>query len=210
MKRVVSFIVFACSAMSVSAQVGNEWIHHDRPYLKIPVGRDGIYKVSHADLQQAGFPTGRDPNLLQLFHRGQEQAILVQGESDGVFNASDYIEFYGRRNDGTLDSTLYDVAAHQPHQLYNLYSDTTAYFLTYGDAAGKRMATFSVLPTGQAAESFHWEERLTILKESYSGGVDYGSVQKTVFDQGEGWMGVQVVQGQEVSYAISGITDIVS
>lgn len=210
MKRVVSFIVFACSAMSVSAQVGNEWIHHDRPYLKIPVGRDGIYKVSHADLQQAGFPTGRDPNLLQLFHRGQEQAILVQGESDGVFNASDYIEFYGRRNDGTLDSTLYDVAAHQPHQLYNLYSDTTAYFLTYGDAAGKRMTTFSAVPSGQAAESFHWEERLTILKESYSGGVDYGSVQKTVFDQGEGWMGVQVVQGQEVSYAISGITDIVS
>lgn len=210
MKRLVSSIIFTCCAVGAAAQIGNEWIHYDRPYLKIPVGRDGLYKVAHSDLQQAGFPTGSDPRLLQLFHRGKEMAIHVEGDSDGVLNANDYIEFYGRRNDGSLDSTLYEAVSFQPHTLYNLYSDTTSYFLTYGTEAGKRMATFSALPSGQTAESFHWEEKLTLLKETYSGGIDYGNVQRTVFDQGEGWMGGQLVQGQEVTYTISGITDIVS
>ena len=129
MKRVVSSILFACCVMSAAAQVGNEWIHYDRPYLKIPVGRDGVYRISHSALQLAGLSTARDPKLLQLFHRGKEQAIHVQGEGDGVFHISDYIEFYGRKNDGALDSTLYQVTSHQPHTLYSLYSDTTSYFL---------------------------------------------------------------------------------
>lgn len=210
MKRLVSSIFFIFCALAAAAQIGNEWIRYDRPYLKVPVARDGLYKVSYSDLLQAGFPTGRDPVYLQLFHRGQQQAILVQGESDGIFNSSDYIEFYGRKNDGTLDSTLYDVSSHQPHRLYNLYSDTTSYFLTYGDEAGKRMTMFSAMPSGQTAEAFHRAEKLTILKDTYSGGIDYGNVQKTIFDQGEGWMGVQIVQGQEKSYTISGITDAAS
>jgi len=36
-----------------------------------------------------------------------------------------------KRNDGTLDSIFIQPYALQPHKYYNLYSDTTAYFLTY-------------------------------------------------------------------------------
>ena len=86
-------------------QIGHEWIQYAQPYLKISVAQDGIYRVSAQSLQQAGFTNG-DPRKLQLFHRGKEQVIHVEGESDGVFGSGDYIEFYGQRNDGTLDSTL--------------------------------------------------------------------------------------------------------
>ena len=208
MKRLVSFIAFFSFLFNAVAQNGNEWIQYQQPYLKIPVARDGIYRISHDDLQQAGFPIVAPPASIQVFHRGVEHAIHVNGEGDGVFNPGDYIEFYGQQNDGAPDSTLYAQPTYQPHKLYNIFTDTTAYFLTYGGTAGKRMEAFAVTPQG-IPESYHHAEKILILKQSYSPGVDYGNIQKTVFDQGEGWMGTQIIQGQEVSYSIQGITETV-
>ena len=208
MKRLVSFVAFLSFLSNAFAQHGNEWIRYGQPYLKIPIGRDGLYRLTYDDLQQAGFPIVAPPNSIQLFHRGVEHAIYVYGEGDGAFNSGDYIEFYGQQNDGTLDSTLYALPSYQPHKHYNLYSDTTSYFLTYGAMSGKRMETFAASVQG-VAESYHRAEKLLILKQSYSPGVDYGNVQKSVFDQGEGWMGPQIIQGREISYSLEGITETV-
>lgn len=205
MKRLVSSLLPLLLAINAVGQIGHEWIQYAQPYLKISVAQDGIYRVSFQALQQAGFTNG-DPRKLQLFHRGKEQAIYVEGESDGALGSGDFIEFYGRRNDGTLDSTLYLIPAQQPHRYYNLFSDTTAYFLTAGSSNGKRMVTYSASSGGLVARSFHWAEKLLILRESYSGGIDYGDAQKSSFDAGEGWMGAQVLHGQEVTYKLEGIT----
>src|SRR5688572_14896611 len=130
MKRVVSAFFFLFITFHAVCQYGNEWISFGQQYFKIPVGSDGLYRIPYQELVQAGFPVAADPKTFQLFHRGVEQAILVEGEGDGVFHSNDYIEFFGRRNDGTLDSTLYENSGHQPHRYYNLFSDTTSYFLT--------------------------------------------------------------------------------
>jgi hypothetical protein len=85
-------------AVSATAQVGNEWINFSQPYYKIPTVQDGIYRLTYSDLQQAGFPVDAvNPKNLQIFHRGVEQAIFVNGEGDGTFNNSDFIEFYGKK-----------------------------------------------------------------------------------------------------------------
>jgi hypothetical protein len=69
------------------AQYANDWIHPGQSYYKITVGRDAIYRLTHADLINAGVPLATvDPRTLQLFHRGEEQAIYVEGEQDAVFN----------------------------------------------------------------------------------------------------------------------------
>lgn len=206
MKRLVSAIFLLFLALHAFGQFGNEWISFGQPYFKIPAATSGMYRITFQALQNAGLTGSPDPRSFQLFHRGVEQAILVAGEDDGVFDSSDYIEFFGQANDGASDSSLYQQPSFQAHRYYNLFTDTTAYFLTYGSGSGKRMASY--LPSGAAAapQSFHWAERLLVLKESYSGGVDYGDVQQTVFDQGEGWMGALLRQGQEVRYQLSDIT----
>jgi hypothetical protein len=59
----------------------------------------------------------------------------------------------------------------QPHNYYNLYSDTAAYFLTWQLSAvqGKRIANFSEINvTNIPKEEFHQEERLLILMNEYS------------------------------------------
>ncbi|HEY4655784.1 MAG TPA: hypothetical protein VIH22_14780, partial [Cyclobacteriaceae bacterium] len=132
MRRSIFLLIFGTSWLISAGQPGNEWIKYDQEYFRIATAADAIYRLTYSDLQNAGFPvTATDPRALQVFHRGVEQDIHIKGEGDGVFDPGDYLEFYGRRNDGTLDAGLYSVPANQPHRYYNLYSDTTSFFLTF-------------------------------------------------------------------------------
>lgn len=189
-------ILFALCKQSFG-QVSNGWIQFNQQYFKIPVAKEGIYRLDFNKLQAAGFPVGSvDPKNIQLFHRGQEQSIYIEGESDGQFNPSDFIDFYGQKNDGTLDAGLYEAPTDQPHTLYNIYSDTTAYFLTVGGIPGKRMPEFNEANTGGLApESFQLDEKTLILTAQYGTGQDYGDIQKTSFGLGEGWTGAWVFNG---------------
>lgn len=186
-------------------QVGNEWINYNQEYFKIPIAREGIYRVSYIDLQAAGFPVNSiDPRNIQLFHRGVEHAIYVEGQTDGQLDPPDFLEFYGQRNDGTLDAGLYKPSA-QPHKLYNLYSDTTSYFLTIGSTPGKRIPSFGEENSGIPAETYHIDEKLLILSSQYAVGLNFSDIQTTSFDVGEGWTGNQIVQNQFLDYSIANI-----
>jgi hypothetical protein len=100
---------------------GNEWIHPGQEYFKIQVIETGIYRITYDDLSAAGVLAGDpDPSYFQLFHRGEEVSIHVEGQPDGSFDPQDYIEFYGIRNNGTGDEALYEPNA-QPHSYYGQY-----------------------------------------------------------------------------------------
>ena len=192
-----------CLPFQASAQYANSWIVFGQQYYRIPIANKGVYRLTYSDLQNAGVPVNSiDPRQIQIFHRGVEQAIAVAGQADAVFNSTDYIEFFGRGNDGTLDKALYKPATLQPHNYYNLYSDTTAYFLTWPLAAipGKRVNTFSeVNVSALPAQSYHLQERLLINKAQYAGGNLVSDVLRyTHFDEGEGWTGVALQQSQQV------------
>ena len=207
-KAVLVLVLMAFAAPS-RAQFSDEWINFGQTYYKIPVAQTGIYRLTYADLQTAGVPlSGIDPRRINLFHRGQEQAIFVSGENDAVFDPADYIEFYGRRNDGTLDVDLYKSGA-QPHAYYNLYSDTAAYFLTWNPlpVLGKRMSTFfQPNAAGLVKADYAYEEKLVLLTNSYAYGLTLGEeIEDTAFDLGEGWTGPGVCVG---SGGCIGFTDI--
>jgi hypothetical protein len=99
---------------------------------KVAVNRDGLYQLTYADLAAAGMPVGTlNPQTFQLFENGQEVAIQVVGQEDGQFGLEDRILFYGEG----LDTR---------------YTDTNIYWLTYGAAAGLRMGSRDVSPSGTA------------------------------------------------------------
>lgn len=192
---------------------GNEWINDGQTYLKIPVVQPGLYRITAAELQKAGLPTATvDPTRLQLFHRGVEQAVYVAGESDNRIDPADFLEFYGRGNDGAPDSLLYRPVSAQPHAYYNLFSDTTAYFLTWrsrsgmpADAGkrGKRMASYTDADdTSLTPEPYHWAEELRVFTETYPGypaGIP-PKIEYSHYEAGEGYTGV--VQQQDRRYDI--------
>ncbi len=192
------------------AQFQNEWINFSQQYYKIQTAKDGIYRLTYSDLQNAAVPVSSvDPRLIQIFHRGQEQSIFVQGQSDASLDPGDYIEFFGQANDGTQDKSLYKPSSSQPHNYYNLFSDTTSYFLTWsiGAVPGKRVTLFDEVNVSSVPkETFHHAEHLVINHTQYSAGFtvnDY--VQYTHFDIGEGWTGNSISQGQSIEYIIDDV-----
>ena len=141
---VLSFLLLL--SRTLSAQVyGNEWIDYSQRYLKIRITQDGIYRVDSTTLSNSlgvlGIPLSTiDPRNLQLFHNGQEEYIWVQGESDGVFNNGDFLEFYGKRNDGAADAELYGSNT-QLNPYFSMYNDTAVYFLTWNSSVTHRRLT---------------------------------------------------------------------
>lgn len=147
MRRLYVFLLATLFSGTLSAQVfGNEWIDYSQRYLKIKVTQDGLYRIDSTTLSNAlntiGVPLSTvDPQNFQVFHNGQEEYIWVEGESDGVFNGSDFIEFYGERNDGKPDAELYGGSAYQLNPYYSLYNDTAIYFLTWNNSVSNHRLT---------------------------------------------------------------------
>ena len=207
MKRnlLVVFIFFVWNQML--GQSSESWINYSQTYYKIPVAKEGIYRLSYSTLQLAGLPVDAiDPTRLQLFHRGVEQAIFVEGESDLQFNNGDFLEFYGTINDGKLDVPLYESPAGQPNPYRNLFSDTTCYFLTVG-VPGKRMPLIQEEnTTGLPAATYTLDEKLLSLSNSYSIGESLNDeISTSRFGSGEGWVGTMIGQGNQIDYTISDI-----
>lgn len=125
-----------------SFDYANDWVNPSQTYYKLLVTRDGVYRVSLADLQLAGVNTaGLLPQNLHLTRRGEEQPMHVQ-DSAGTLQ---WFEFFGRRNDGREDSLLYrDSYTHLfvPDQVTNvhrsLFTDTATYFLWWDNNPGLR------------------------------------------------------------------------
>lgn len=194
--RLRGYLATACLALLSApgwSQSPNAWINFSQTYYKVPVAQDGIYRLTYADLQAAGIPVGSiDPRRFNLYHRGVEQAIVVTGQNDAVFDPTDVIEFYGQRNDGVPDASLYDPPSSQPHPYYNLFTDTTAYFLTWNPLAvpGKRMELFSEINnTGLPIEPAQDKESLQVFTNEFN---FLGDLQTTTYTQGEGWTGTTI------------------
>lgn len=127
--------------------------------FKAPV--EGIYKISRSELSALGIdPAAVDPRTIKIYNNGGyvlpekqtakapsdlvENAILVVGEEDGVFNESDYILFYGRGVDfweygSNSDLWEHDKASDEIIRRKHWYTKNNYYWITSGGNTGKRI-----------------------------------------------------------------------
>lgn len=183
---------------SSSQPYWNEWINFSQKYYKIPVTQNGIYRLDYSTLSNAGIPVSTlDPHNIQIFFRGEEQYIYIKGEADSIFNSSDYIEFYGQKNDGTLDSILYkgdlyNKPARQPNPYYSLFNDTSAYFLTWNSSSlNKRiMDALDTAYTGFfPTDYFMKEDIIENHTKYYYGKATSTNINFPEYHESEGWSG---------------------
>lgn len=106
-----------------------------RPSLRVMVSHDGWYRLTQAELIRAGMDENIDPRTLRLFFAGQEQPLLVSGESDGRLDPEDRVEFYGRG-------------------IASPFSNHAVYFLGWGDSAGKRIRLSREAPRALVSGGF--------------------------------------------------------
>jgi hypothetical protein len=156
-------LLLGAGAHAQSGPYGNEWIVAGQPYYKIKVWRDGIHRLDYNYLRSLN-ATGVAPTQFQLWRRGKEVAVY-QGGNATLLDATSYLEFYGQRNDGALDRDYYKDPSEQAHQYYSFYTDTAAYFITWGSRAGKRMA--QPVAAGGAPHATRMQTVLKLGKEQY-------------------------------------------
>lgn len=121
-------------------------------WYKISVSQDGVFKMDKNFLTTLGIDvTTIDPRNIKIFGNGggmlpeasatfryddlQENAIYVAGESDGVFNDTDYVLFFGQ----SPNIWMYDQTQLRFVHKKNLYSDVSSYFISIGSSAGLRI-----------------------------------------------------------------------
>lgn len=212
-RSLISCLVLISSFLNVAGQpYGNEWIEPNQIYFKFKIGETGIYRILRSDLVDGGFPVGSiDPRRIQLFHRGAEQAIRISGQSDGIFDENDFIEFYGRQADGSSDTPLYVSANAQPHTFYNLFSDSSAYFLTYklNLENGLRIQNFFENNVDNLPAESYVSEHVTLLNTTvYSAGRSSGSGGQVLlgsYDYAEGWTGTFQRQARSLDFTVNGL-----
>jgi hypothetical protein len=129
--------------MNFNGQIlyGNEWINYSQNYCKIQIAEDGIYRLTGAEMSKSGIPIATIPSeQYKMYHLGQEIPIFVNNQ--GFLSASDFIEFFGKKNRSELDVPLFKKPNEEMmNPKYSMFNDTSAYFLTWSNINGKRFNT---------------------------------------------------------------------
>lgn len=192
-KIILSLVLFPCILL---AQDQNTWINYDQSYFKFPVSEQGIYKMEFDDLVNAGINvTTLDPRNIQVFAKGKEIPIYVQGESDGSFDSNDFIEFYADGNDGWYDHNLFSDSTHNLNPYISMFSDTLYHFLTwnnstsnlrYEDDLDLNYGDYSPIP-------YYFKETISTAPNNFSSGAitNFGWAVPE-YSNSEGWYMSQV------------------
>lgn len=127
MKLLFTFLLML-AAVQMNAQFNNSWIDYNKTYYKFKVGATGLYRINYSSLSNMGWDAV-PAEQFQLWRNGQQIPIYTSAAS-GPLGPSDYIEFWGERNDGKPDRALYRNPIFQHTDKFSLQTDTAAFFLT--------------------------------------------------------------------------------
>jgi hypothetical protein len=190
-------------AHSQLSNVRNQWIDYSKSYYKFEVGAfgtdvfnynspdgSGIVRIPYSTLSGAGL--GAVPaEQLQLWNNGKEVPIYIT-KATGTLTSTDYIEFVGHINDGSLDSALYPKASYIKSSHWSLINDSAAYFLTSNSGANKRIvaaANNASTATIAADKNFTYNATRFFHDQINPGYAVYSTdvLYSSTYDINEGW-----------------------
>ncbi len=187
------FIMFFTLPYLAFAQNYN-WITPNKTYLKMYVDANGMYRINKTDFNNAGINVSNiDPRTVKVYNKGLQIPVYFFGEQDGIFNDSDYFDFYGSRNSGGLTNS-YDqnnTVSYTTNEYFNLYSDTNVYWVGWEGANGLRynISNFNSVTKFTPEYTYdlmHYEsDKLYSQGENFSSN-DYRFLTTEKF-RGEGW-----------------------
>lgn len=138
MKRLIllSLLTTLIQTTSLSQTYGNEWINYSQKYYSFKIIADGLYKIDYATLVSAGINPAdfTSPNM-QIFGRDREQPLYVYDGGDNTMDPGDFFVFYAQRNDGWLDSTLYEDPNTIGNPAMSMFCDTIHYFFSWNSSS---------------------------------------------------------------------------
>jgi hypothetical protein len=190
MRYILVCFFFINIVASKAQNFGNGWINYNQKYYSFPVVQSGIYKLDYSTLLSAGIPLNTfQPSNIQIFGREKEVPLFIEDGGDNTLNSGDYILFYAQRNDGWLDSTLYDDPSWLGNPKYSLYNDTIQYFFTWNNLTTNKRVQIEtdINVSAHSPANFVLFEKSSWYNEKYNEGEKNSDASSSYFVHGEGW-----------------------
>tara|TARA_R110002073_G_scaffold322276_2_gene498849 strand:+ start:34821 stop:38219 length:3399 start_codon:yes stop_codon:yes gene_type:complete len=179
-----SFSIHAVGQQTNSVLSNGNWI-------KFSVDTTGVFKIDRALLQQIGITTtGLDPRKIHVYGNGgnllpqlnsdfryndlQENAIYIEGEGDGSFDATDFILFYAK---GPHDWEV-NPGSNTANHRQNIYSDKAYYFISVDGIDGKRIQNAASITGTSTLQVTTFDDYIFYEKENVN-----------LFAAGRKWLG---------------------
>ncbi|MFC4269749.1 type IX secretion system sortase PorU [Polaribacter marinivivus] len=177
-KRFLLFLLILSSQIAISQ---NNSVLSSGTWFKFSVDTTGVFKIDRNLLQSIGISTsGLNPRKIHIYGNGgqllpelnsafryddlQENAIYIKGETDGSFDANDFILFYAKGPHDWVVDTTNETATHRQ----NIYSDKAYYFITVNETDGKRIQAKTVNNNTASATISIFDDFTFIEKEEKS------------------------------------------
>ncbi len=194
----LTFFFLFIVLISFGQSKGNEWINYNQQYLSFPIVKTGIYKLDHTTLKNAGVPLSTiSSQNFQIFGKEREQALYIEEGGDNSFDSLDYILFYAEKNDGWLDSTLYDDPNLIGNPGYSLFNDTIYYFFTWNNSTNN--LRFQIESDSDFSNytplNYVLQELFTSYNSAYNEGAGRTSIASSSFYKGGEGYGINQVNG---------------
>lgn len=203
MKKLLTILFILITGIASAQTYSNSWIDFNKTYYKFKVGTDGLYHINQSTLNSLSL--GNIPaEQFQLWRNGQE-VLLYTSSATGPLPANGYIEFWGRMNDGKIDTKLYRVADYQLTDHTSLQTDTAAYFLTVNPAGNNLRytdAVNNVAGNTLQPEPYFMNVRGNYFKNQLSPGyaaVVGSYVYSSSYDIGEGWASADIYPARRLA-----------
>ncbi|MCU0372522.1 MAG: C25 family cysteine peptidase [Ignavibacteria bacterium] len=207
MNRYITAFILLVTQISFAQNFN--WITPNKPYLKLYVADDGIYRINKPDFTNSGINTGSiDPRTVKVYYKGSQIPIYFFGEQDGVFNDNDYFDFYGQRNYGGQTKTYKEsgstnIVDYVTDEYFNLYSDTSVYWVDWGGSYGLRFTDYTYNSGIPFSQEFFYSKLQFEKDLVYSLGEHRNSQDYRYFNNekvsGEGWYWREMQRGNTVS-----------
>ncbi len=200
----LTLLLLLSSRFGGAQTYGNEWINYNQKYYSFKVYPNslptyfgdvsnvetGIYILDYNTIVAAGIPvTSFSTANIQIFGREKEVPLHIVDGGDGTMDPGDYILFYTERNDGWLDSILFNSPTEHGNPFYSLYNDTLQYFFTWNNSSSNLRYTvednsdYGLYTPASYVYANRWQANTPQYRE----GVEYESVSESYFSSGEGW-----------------------
>lgn len=216
-----SLILFLCvlnciSNVSRAQTYENSWIDFSQKYFKIKVWQTGLYRITATQLAASGISNSfpfNDSRRIQLFYKGVEQYVYIyDANGNNLWDSGDYLQFFGQRNDGSLDAKMYSDSSKLPNSNYSLFTDTACYYLTASSFSLNNRRVTVVADTlnysGTPAPYFI-KESYTEFTSEYGYGLSRGLVDSGYggsdheYNEGEGWVGGRFTYGTPTNFQLN-------
>ena len=203
MKKFYLLITCLLFCLSSKAQTfGNEWINYSQQHYSFSLTQTGLFKIDAASLSAAGIPINSfTAGNIQIFGRQKEIHLYIQDGGDNQLDVGDVIFFYAEKNDGWLDSTLYDDPNRMGNPRFSLYNDTIQYFLTWNTSENNKRFVLEndVDFNAYSPSNYVFSEKWQAFSQAYIAGEKSSEAASSFYVSGEGW-------GSSIQNGVNGYT----